>query len=934
MIIFVYSFFDNNSGISQHATNFATALGKLNLSVMRCNLMEKRDIVVPQDSVHITISGVQEFASVYRRRTGTNIAYIAWESTEYPKHFLDAIKNCDELWVPSKWQKESSLVQFKKEKIYIPVNVVPEGVDSDVFTFSKKRETHGSLRFLIFGRWEDRKSTKEMIQYWLEAFKDNKNVELIVSADNPFPVDQYKTTEERLAAYGLEDERIKIIHFPERAEYIKLLQEGNILLHASRSEGWGLSAIEAMACGTPTVCTNWGGSTEFCRGAILVPPKELVKAYNVYGVKDCPGFWAEPNWDIYKEKLQDIYNNYSDYAQKAKDVSGDIRSEFTWDNAAKKAATLIGADTTPVIKDKKTDVFVVGCWPNSQEKMKLLEETIAQVHSVGLEVVVVTHYPLPTTILEKADYVIFDKKNILSDDWKPVYFRSNHKTIEFAEAKRSYHAVSVLNNIRNAIDFCMPRWKYMFYLEYDICVDIVDFIRKAKSTKKNSSFMAYEGRGVRTDVWSGKTKELDKLFPRIDSWEDYISSKNIGESQSSGYPLEFWLYNSFGEKQKEIGIFNIDVENFFSDISVDAWDDDLFSVSFINGVSTNIAGLSNREYNVIYSTPENRCVYGLKQKPGMWSQPSVKYYQDWTVTISLDGVEKYKESLDLKGKKVLMQMGSRALGDTIAWVPYFEEFSKKHGCKIVASTWWNKIFDYPDIEFIEIGANIPDLYAAYEIGCFDNQPNRNKTDWRLLTLQQVATDILGLEYKPMRPRLKVLKSEKQNKDQKFFCFSEYSTMKPKLWNYPNGWQRVIDEFTKRGYIAVSISKEPTNMRNVIPANDMPIEQTISVLSSADFYIGLGHGPSWLAWALGIPVVMISGFSEPFSEFENPYRIVPPKDGFCTGCFSNTKYDFNRDWEWCPSGKHYECTKAITPGAVIDMVNKVIEDKKEIENGKS
>ncbi len=34
-------------------------------------------------------------------------------------------------------------------------------------------------------------------------------------------------------------------------------------------------------------------------------------------------------------------------------------------------------------------------------------------------------------------------------------------------------------------------------------------------------------------------------------------------------------------------------------------------------------------------------------------------------------------------KKVFISIESKALGDTIAWVPYALEFQKKHGCKVI-----------------------------------------------------------------------------------------------------------------------------------------------------------------------------------------------------------------------------------------------------------
>lgn len=51
--------------------------------------------------------------------------------------------------------------------------------------------------------------------------------------------------------------------------------------------------------------------------------------------------------------------------------------------------------------------------------------------------------------------------------------------------------------------------------------------------------------------------------------------------------------------------------------------------------------------------------------------------------------------------------------------------------------------------------------------------------------------------------------------------------------------------------------------------DIPLQERVDLLRHASFFIGLGSGLSWLARAAGIPVVLISGFSLPNSEFHTP-----------------------------------------------------------------
>jgi len=120
------------------------------------------------------------------------------------------------------------------------------------------------------------------------------------------------------------------------------------------------------------------------------------------------------------------------------------------------------------------------------------------------------------------------------------------------------------------------------------------------------------------------------------------------------------------------------------------------------------------------------------------------------------------------------------------------------------------------------------------------------------------------------------------------------------------------------------SKLGGTLKGVIDkTGDAPLSERANDMMNAKAFIGIGSGLSWLAWGLGTPVVMISGFSEPYSEFEDCERVFTP-EGNCNGCFNRVRLNAG-DWEWCPDHKdtdrHYECTKSISSSTVISAVNK-------------
>lgn len=274
----------------------------------------------------------------YHSYVGPKIAYNVWESTRQPENYFNKLLEFDELWVPSEWQKTCSIEQgYPEDKI----QVVPEGVDVSTF-FPEKVDLldeykDGRFKFILFGRWDYRKSTKEIIQTFLKTFTKDDPVDLIVSVDNMWgeQMDGYKTTEERLKAYGLIDERIKIVHFPSREDYIKFIKTGHVFVSCARSEGWNLPLIESMACGTPSIYSNCCAQLEFARNKglpVRIKGKKPANSndYGRYTMSDLPGDYYEPNFEDLSRVMRYAYDNYDAVKKGAMIDSEEIRKNFNW----------------------------------------------------------------------------------------------------------------------------------------------------------------------------------------------------------------------------------------------------------------------------------------------------------------------------------------------------------------------------------------------------------------------------------------------------------------------------------------------------------------------------------------------------------------------------------------------------------------------------
>jgi autotransporter strand-loop-strand O-heptosyltransferase len=122
------------------------------------------------------------------------------------------------------------------------------------------------------------------------------------------------------------------------------------------------------------------------------------------------------------------------------------------------------------------------------------------------------------------------------------------------------------------------------------------------------------------------------------------------------------------------------------------------------------------------------------------------------------------------------------------------------------------------------------------------------------------------------------------------------------------------------------SKLGGKLRNVIDkSGDISLDDRMNDLKHAQAFIGVGSGLSWLAWTMNTPVVMISGFSDVWTEFESGCeRII--NTAVCNSCFNRERLDPG-DWVWCPDHKgtdrHFECTKTIPTEVVIERFNKIV-----------
>jgi autotransporter strand-loop-strand O-heptosyltransferase len=324
-----------------------------------------------------------------------------------------------------------------------------------------------------------------------------------------------------------------------------------------------------------------------------------------------------------------------------------------------------------------------------------------------------------------------------------------------------------------------------------------------------------------------------------------------------------------------------------------------------------------------------------------------KYFVRFRIEVFRgDNEQVFEHEYDAAGEKVYMRLPVGTLGDIIAWFPYVDEFRKRHGCELYVSMgkeiWTLFAAEYPQLHYVAPEAEaevIAQCYASYFPGIYFPCDDRSHqpTDFRVSGLQKTIPYLLGLPAVELRPCIHVADPVRRIAEP-YVVIAAQSSAQCKYWNHPTGWYELIKHLKGLGYRVLCIDRHHAHgekmMWNLIPygsedfTGDLPLQERVSLLQHADFFVGLSSGLSWLAWALRKPVVMISGFTHPHNEFETPYRVI--NFHACNSCWNDTSIEFDhKDFAWCPrhagTERQFECSRLITPRHVIRTVEALMAD---------
>ena len=322
---------------------------------------------------------------------------------------------------------------------------------------------------------------------------------------------------------------------------------------------------------------------------------------------------------------------------------------------------------------------------------------------------------------------------------------------------------------------------------------------------------------------------------------------------------------------------------------------------------------------------------------------SKRFYVRFKVEVFDEGELVVEHAYDCKDRKVLIQFPVGTLGDTMAWFPYAARFGHVHGCKLTCAM--SELIipllkdKYPDITFVTHkqvveGRLQEEFYATYCMGLFfdDKENIWQPTDFRMVGLHRTAGYILGVDPTETPPRVTIEDGPRPIAEP-YVVIAVRSSSGCKMWNNPLGWREVVAHLKSAGYRVVCIDQKPVHGSGLLythipygaedQTGDRPLTERAHWLKHADIFVGLSSGLAWLAWAVGVPTVVISGFTHPTNEFTTPYRVINWHT--CNSCWNDPALRFKHDdFMWCPrhqnTPRHFECTRLITGAHVVAQID--------------
>jgi glycosyltransferase involved in cell wall biosynthesis len=186
--------------------------------------------------------------SVFEKPIWFQRSFAIWYSLLVPI----LVRSTQVIFTPSDYVKQKIIKRFGPRHVV----VTPNGVDASVFHPSAMQRLYElpSCYILFVGTLEPRKNLKALLQAWNQIQHDFKDIWLVVAG--------VQSNVHRPMEFSSEAQRVLFLGYVDENALAGLYANAILFVLPSFDEGFGLPALEAMACGTPVLVSNGGALPE------------------------------------------------------------------------------------------------------------------------------------------------------------------------------------------------------------------------------------------------------------------------------------------------------------------------------------------------------------------------------------------------------------------------------------------------------------------------------------------------------------------------------------------------------------------------------------------------------------------------------------------------------------------------------------------------
>lgn len=270
------------------------------------------------------------------------------ETDRIPQDWVARCNLMDEIWVPSRFNRgtfvESGVDEAK-------VRVMPLGVDGSRFHPGLPPLPVAGRRgfaFLSVFEWVPRKGYDILLRAYLAEFQPDEDVCLILRVhDNSAYDPSASRIRSEISAFqeaAGKQAGPPIIVLPtlmSATDIARLYAAADCFVLPTRGEGWNMTAMEAMACGVPAICTGWSSHLDFMTpdNSLLIDVERLepVPAFGIPNDRVYAGsHWARPSEAHLRRLMRWAYENRARAREIGMRGSRDVLEGFTWEKAARR----------------------------------------------------------------------------------------------------------------------------------------------------------------------------------------------------------------------------------------------------------------------------------------------------------------------------------------------------------------------------------------------------------------------------------------------------------------------------------------------------------------------------------------------------------------------------------------------------------------------